>query len=102
MAEHDPRAAAYLVTCDDTLPAQVDEALRALLKDSPRAELIERSLCDHGAVVVCPDVDVAIDAVNLIAPEHLEVMMEDPMELFGCDYQCGCDLSWPVVACKCG
>jgi histidinol dehydrogenase len=45
--------------------------------------VIERSLTDNGVVVVCPDVDVALDAANLIAPEHLEVMMAEPLELLG-------------------
>jgi histidinol dehydrogenase len=82
-AEHDPKAATYLVTTDPSLPDEVDEALRMLLADSPRAEVIERALTDNGLVVVCPDVDAALDAANLIAPEHLEVMMADPFELLG-------------------
>jgi histidinol dehydrogenase len=82
-AEHDPRAAAYLVTTDDTLPDDVELALRELLSTSPRAEVIERALTDNGVVIVCPDVNVALDAANLIAPEHLEVMMAEPFELLG-------------------
>lgn len=82
-AEHDPRAASYLVTTDETLPAHVEIALRELLTNSPRADVIKRSLTDHGVVVVCPDIDVALDAANLIAAEHLEIMMQDPMELLG-------------------
>ena len=82
-AEHDPRAATYLVTTDPTLPDQVEEALAELLITSPRAEVVERSLVDNGVVVVCPDVASALDAANLIAPEHLEVMMQDPFELLG-------------------
>ena len=82
-AEHDPRAATYLVTTDESLPGEVEIALRELLITSPRAEVIERSLTDNGVVVVCPDVDVALDAANLIAPEHLEVMMAEPLELLG-------------------
>lgn len=82
-AEHDPRAATYLVTTDDTLPDDVDTALRELLNGSPRAEVIERSLTDNGVVIICPDLEVALDAANLIAPEHLEVMMAEPFELLG-------------------
>lgn len=82
-AEHDPRAATYLVTTDETLPDLVDRALEELLADAPRADVIRRSLTDNGLVVVCPDLDVAIDAVDLIAPEHLEVMCADPFELLG-------------------
>ena len=82
-AEHDPRAATYLVTTDEDLPARVEIALRELLAGSSRAEVIERSLTDNGVVIVCPDIDVALDAANLIAPEHLEVQMADPFELLG-------------------
>lgn len=82
-AEHDPRAATYLVTTDEDLPARVELALRELLVGSSRADVIERSLTDNGVVIVCPDIDVALDAANLIAPEHLEVQMADPFELLG-------------------
>ncbi|MBN2404132.1 MAG: histidinol dehydrogenase [Coriobacteriia bacterium] len=82
-AEHDPRAATYLVTTDPDLPEMVEEALSLLLEESPRADVVERSLTDNGVIIVCPDLDVALDASNLIAPEHLEVMMSDPLELLG-------------------
>lgn len=82
-AEHDPKAATYLVTTDPELPDEVDAALELLLEDSARADVIRRSLTDNGVVVICPDVDVAIDAANLVAPEHLEVMMAEPLELLG-------------------
>ena len=82
-AEHDPRASTYLVTTDESLVADVETALTELLSVSPRREVIERALTDNGVVVVCPDVDIALDAANLIAPEHLEVMMAEPFELLG-------------------
>jgi histidinol dehydrogenase len=82
-AEHDPRAATYLVTTDPTLVDEVDEALEVLLEEAPRAEVIRRSLTDNGRVIVVADVNAALDAANLIAPEHLEVMMAEPFELLG-------------------
>lgn len=82
-AEHDPRAATYLVTTDPELPDLVDEALAILLESSPRGEITERSLTDNGLVVVCPDVVAALDTSDFIAPEHLEVQMESPYELLG-------------------
>jgi len=82
-AEHDPRAATYLVTTDPDLPDMVEEALSLLLEESPRADVVERSLTDNGVIVVCPDVAIALEAANLIAPEHLEVMMSEPFELLG-------------------
>ncbi len=82
-AEHDPRAATYLVTTDEDLPGRVELALRELLAASSRADVIERSLTDNGVIIVCPDIDVALDAANTIAPEHLEVQMAEPFELLG-------------------
>jgi len=82
-AEHDPRAATYLVTTDPTLPDEVEEALEILLAEAPRAEVIRRSLEDNGRVIIVSDVAAALDAANLIAPEHLEVLMAEPFELLG-------------------
>jgi histidinol dehydrogenase len=72
-----------VVTTDDTLPDEIEAALAELLSTSPRAEVIERSLTDNGVMIVVSDVDAALDAANLIAPEHLEVMMAEPFELLG-------------------
>jgi histidinol dehydrogenase len=82
-AEHDPRAATFLVTTDPTLPDEVEEALSVLLEEAPRSEVIRRSLTDNGVIVVAADECAAIEVANTIAPEHLEVMMADPLELLG-------------------
>jgi len=82
-AEHDPRAATYLVTTDASLPDLVNEALDLLIAESPRGEITARSLADNGLVVVCPDMVAALDTVDLIAPEHLEVQMSEPFDLLG-------------------
>ncbi len=82
-AEHDPRAATYLVTTSPELPDLVMEALRVLIAEAPRGEVIERSLTDNGLVVVCPDIVAALDTSDLVAPEHLEVMMAESFELLG-------------------
>ncbi len=82
-AEHDPRAATYLVTTDPDLPDLVEQALRVLIAESPRGEITERSLVDNGIAIVCPDIVAALDAVDLIAPEHLEVQCADAFDLLG-------------------
>jgi histidinol dehydrogenase len=82
-AEHDPRAATYLVTDDPTLPDEVEEALELLLADAPRAEVIRRSLTDNGRIIIVADAAAAIEVSNAVAPEHLEVMMAEPFELLG-------------------
>jgi histidinol dehydrogenase len=60
-AEHDPNARAFLVTCDSTLPDEVEEALDVLLAEAPRADIIRRSLTDNGLVVIVEDEAAAID-----------------------------------------
>lgn len=82
-AEHDPRAATYLVTTDSELPDLVEEALQILINESPRGEITARSLTDNGVVIVCPDVVTALETSDLIAPEHLEVQMAEPFDLLG-------------------
>jgi len=82
-AEHDPRAATYLVTTDPDLPPLVVEALEELLAESPRGEITRTSLTDNALVIVCPDIVAALDTVDLIAPEHLEVQMAEPFDLLG-------------------
>ena len=82
-AEHDPMASCYLVTTDEDLVDDVELCIEELLKSSTRADITRTSLENRGLVVVCPDYETAIDAANIIAPEHLEVLMSDPMELLG-------------------
>lgn len=82
-AEHDPRAATYVVTTDPELPDLLEEALAALLAESPRGDITARSLSDNGLIVVCPDIPTALATADFIAPEHLEVQMADPFELLG-------------------
>jgi histidinol dehydrogenase len=82
-AEHDPRAACYLVTVDPTLPDKVEDALELLLHDAPRADIIRRSLEDNGQVIVCSDIVAALDTVDLVAPEHLEIQMAEAFDILG-------------------
>jgi histidinol dehydrogenase len=82
-AEHDPRASTYVVTVDPDLPDDVEEALGILLAEAPRADVIKRSLADNGLIVVCPDIVAALDAVDLIAPEHLEIQMAEAFDILG-------------------
>jgi histidinol dehydrogenase len=76
-AEHDPDARPYLVTPSDALADAVDRALADQLRDLPTAEIAAAALA-HGACVRCDTLDEAIDACNLLAPEHLEVLTADP------------------------
>lgn len=82
-AEHDPLAACYLVTCDARFAAEVERAIEALLVQSPREDITRASLENEGVIVVAADMDAAVDAVNTIAPEHLELHCENAMGLLG-------------------
>lgn len=82
-AEHDPMATCYLVTCDAALPTRVLEAIEALVAQSPREDITRASLDDNGVVVVADTLELATDAVNVIAPEHLELHCADAFELLG-------------------
>ena len=81
-AEHDPKATCYLVTTEEDMLPEIDAALKELLEQTPRREITEASL-EHGLIVVCKTLTQAFEAVNVIAPEHLEINMSDPWELLG-------------------
>ena len=82
-AEHDPMAACYLVCDDAVLPERVLEAVELLVAQSPREQITRRSLDDRGLCVVCDGIDAALEAVDLIAPEHLELHCRDAFSLLG-------------------
>ena len=82
-AEHDPDAHTYLVTTDENLVDEVIEYIEELLSHSPRQEITKQAIDDHCLVLIVDDLPTAIDAVNDIAPEHLEIQMEQPLQLLG-------------------
>lgn len=82
-AEHDPLASCYLVTADPELPEAVARAVEQLVSQSPREEITRASLDNRGVVVLASDLDAAVAAVNVVAPEHLELHCEAAMGLLG-------------------
>ena len=82
-AEHDPLAACYLVTFSEEYADAVEAAVAEHVKNSPRADITMTSLNEQGLVVVCEDMPQALDVVNVIAPEHLEMHVENAMDLLG-------------------
>ena len=77
-AEHDPDARALLVTTDAGLADAVEAALERQLADLPTAEVARASLANHGGAVLCRDLDEAVAVTDRLAPEHLELFVEDP------------------------
>ncbi len=82
-AEHDPEASCYLVTFSDTFADEVEAAIDDNLARSPRADITRTSLDEQGLIVVCPSMDSALQTVNVIAPEHLEMHVDHAMEYLG-------------------
>lgn len=82
-AEHDPRACSVLVTPSLKLAEAVSVEVEKQLAVLPRREIAERSIADYGAIYVTADLDEAIATVNGLAPEHLEVVVENAMEVLG-------------------
>ncbi|MFZ4512756.1 MAG: histidinol dehydrogenase [Geothrix sp.] len=76
-AEHDPDAAAVLVSADRALLAAVDAELQTRVAASPRRAILEQSLAAHGRLV-CAERDIAIALAQAWAPEHLELAVADP------------------------
>ena len=82
-AEHDAVASAVLVTPSPDLARRVDEAVGHQLEDLDRREIAARSLEKYGAILVVPDIDTAFTLANRIAPEHLELQIENPFDYIG-------------------
>ncbi len=80
-AEHDPLASAILVTDSEEFARKVDAEIEKQIQKLERRDIIERSLRDYGAAFVCEDLVFAAMLANEIAPEHLEIVTKDYMEL---------------------
>src|SRR2546422_4728313 len=74
-AEHDEDASAWCVTTSARLADALPGELARQVARSPRRVIVERSLADHGVVVVVPDLDAAVEVANRRAPEHVEPLV---------------------------
>lgn len=79
-AEHDEDAQSILVCPDAAYIEQVKASIEKLIKEMPRAEIIQKSLTDRGVLIEVADMDEAIEVANYIAPEHLELSIDEPQE----------------------
>ncbi len=82
-AEHDVLASSILLTTDRAIAEQTLEELARQMEKLSRKDIIEKSLRDYGAMIVCRSVDEMVELANELAPEHLEVMMDNPMAYLG-------------------
>ncbi|MDE7365540.1 MAG: histidinol dehydrogenase [Ruminococcus sp.] len=82
-AEHDVLASAIMVTTSEKLADETIAEINRQKEYLSRKEIIEKSLDDYGAVIIAESRERCVELANEIAPEHLEVLMENPMELLG-------------------
>ena len=80
-AEHDRLATAVLVTTSQRLADEVAVELERQIPLLPRADIARESIDTNGKIILCEDLDEAVRASNAIAPEHLELCVEDPFAL---------------------
>ena len=80
-AEHDENAQAILVSNDNKLLEQVKMSIEKLLPSLERADIIQSSLKRRGAFILVRDLNEAVELVNYIAPEHLELSVDDPEDM---------------------
>lgn len=77
-AEHDTAAQSILITDDADFAQAVEDAVEAHLKNLPRVDIARQSWDDHGALIVVKDWDEAVVLTDRIAPEHLELAVDNP------------------------
>ena len=80
-AEHDPMAAAILITTDETLAQKVAQQVESQLVDHPRRVLTEKAIANFGLIIVVDTLEQAAELSNEFATEHLELEIEDPWAL---------------------
>ncbi len=82
-AEHDKMASAILVTTSQTLANATVQELARQVQTLSRKEIIEESLRNFGVIIVCDTMEKAVQMANDLAPEHLEVCCQNPLEYIG-------------------
>lgn len=82
-AEHDKMASAILLTTSEETANETAKELSRQMQTLERRDIIEQSLNDFGAIIVCKDISEAVNFANELAPEHLELAVENPMEYIG-------------------
>lgn len=80
-AEHDELAQSILLSPDAAFLDAVAASMQKLVETMPRKDIINTSITDRGALILTKDLDEAIEISNYIAPEHLELSVENPLEM---------------------
>ncbi len=82
-AEHDKLASAIMITTSMEIAEKTKAEIERQSAYLSRREIIEESLKNYGGIIVCDDMDYAVEIANKIAPEHLECVVKNPMEYIG-------------------
>ena len=82
-AEHDKNASAVLVTDSEKLANEVSNELERQISLLPREEIARASIDNNGLIIVTSNIDVAIEIADEIAPEHLEISVDEPFSYLG-------------------
>ncbi len=80
-AEHDEMASSIMITTDENIAKQTSLEVDNFLKKLTRNEIAQKSIDERGCIIIASSMDEAIDLMNEIAPEHLEVMTKNSFEL---------------------
>lgn len=80
-AEHDELASSFLVTTEAEIAEAVAEELEKQIALLPKRDIARKSLADHGAIILADNLDQAVEICNAIAPEHMELCVDDPESL---------------------
>lgn len=80
-AEHDPLAASILIVTEETLARDVADEMSRQIGALTRAAIARDSIRDYGAIIIAADTAEAVSIANDIAPEHLELLVADPVKL---------------------
>ncbi|MBX7490759.1 histidinol dehydrogenase [Helicobacter turcicus] len=80
-AEHDEMASAILITTNESFAQAVAKQIDRLLKTLPRKEIASKSINERGAIIVTQNLEQSLELMNKIAPEHLEVFVDNPLEI---------------------
>ncbi len=82
-AEHDTLASAILLTHDQTLALAVSQELERQVAELPRQDIARQALTNHSAIIITGGLSESLELANLFAPEHLELLVEEPFQWLG-------------------
>ncbi|MES9681870.1 histidinol dehydrogenase [Gottfriedia acidiceleris] len=88
-AEHDEMASSIVLTNSFDLAKKIQNEIKKLIDEQPRKKIIQSAFDNYGAIILTDTVNDAINIVNKMAPEHVEVMTENALELSGKIYNAG-------------